>query len=922
MRHRRLSSGLTGHWEALWLLTIVLVPLAFLGRSYGEWSSEIGSFELPKITILRTTAGLIASLWLIKRALNSQSIPGSFSRAFAMFLRPASWPSALRDWLLERPVRWLMLAVLLFLGSTLLSTILSASSSVSLWGDVPGQDSYSTYTVIAYLVVFAVIGTHLKTAAQLWRLLGAIVVMGVLTAGYGISQHYGHDFLDLIQPPNAQRVSSTMGNSTFFGAVLLMSIPVSVVLAAINLRGPLISRRSWWTLWLWAAVIAVQLLGLAFTLTRGSWFGAALALVALIVLTAVFVGWREMVRAVLALGLALAVTVAVLMTPTGSSMSSTAEAQSASGTAASVAAGRIKEAGQHTFGGGVGGRVEIWKGSWRLIANRPWFGFDSLSLSSLRPVIGYGPDFFRQTYLLESPSGFDHLPSEPAHAHNYFVHQWVELGILGLLTSLGVFLTFFLVGGYQLLVGRSRYSATHKLLLAALLATVAGRLLEQIIGVARVSDLTLFWVLLGAFVALPMVMGERDISEHGPYSPGRGQPRGTRFHPGAVLEKWPLLVRLGAVVLVVGIGYLTWTKSINYFRAGIIADQGAQQFRDGRMLQSLASLDRAIDLAPDVSSYYTSRTTVYRACLRDSQTELVSAAVLSTDQRDYDLCEPDRQHDRNQQWVEKRPFNFRARLGLADSTLHLGQLREDAALMKASARLYQEVAEMAPNSWPLWNRLAEVQIQVGQPRLALPPLTKSLSITGDTASSLAALFLQSRAYHSLGLFEEAIESADKAVLYHPESGEAYYLRGASNYASNKFAEALEDLDQATLLNPGNALAYNIRGLTHARMGRLDLAVEDFNKTLDLNPGLAAAYNNRGFVYRNLGKLERSIDDLNQAIELDPTLAIAFYNRTLAHLLLGEDAKAQQDADSAVSLGFDSVALKEAMAEVKRRKPSD
>ena len=40
------------------------------------------------------------------------------------------------------------------------------------------------YTILAYVLLFAVITTHLKTRAQLWRLLGAIVVMGTLVSGY------------------------------------------------------------------------------------------------------------------------------------------------------------------------------------------------------------------------------------------------------------------------------------------------------------------------------------------------------------------------------------------------------------------------------------------------------------------------------------------------------------------------------------------------------------------------------------------------------------------------------------------------------------------------------------------------------------------------------------------------------------------
>ena len=97
------------------------------------------------------------------------------------------------------PQRWVFLAVEFYLGTTLLSTALSGSFTVSLWGEVPGQDGYPAYTIAAYVLLFTVIATHLKTRPQLWRLLGAIVAMGVLVSGYAVLQHYGHDFLNLIE---------------------------------------------------------------------------------------------------------------------------------------------------------------------------------------------------------------------------------------------------------------------------------------------------------------------------------------------------------------------------------------------------------------------------------------------------------------------------------------------------------------------------------------------------------------------------------------------------------------------------------------------------------------------------------------------------------------------------------------------------
>jgi hypothetical protein len=58
---------------------------------------------------------------------------------------------------------------MLYLASVLLSTALSASFFVSLWGEVPGLDNYSAHNVLAYTAIFGALVTHLKTPAQLHR---------------------------------------------------------------------------------------------------------------------------------------------------------------------------------------------------------------------------------------------------------------------------------------------------------------------------------------------------------------------------------------------------------------------------------------------------------------------------------------------------------------------------------------------------------------------------------------------------------------------------------------------------------------------------------------------------------------------------------------------------------------------------------
>jgi len=311
--------------EALWLLVVVMVPLIFLDRDFAKSEALIAYVEVPKIVLLRTLVGLMAILWLIEWGIQERFPSGSSSRGDTGRLGPGTWPGRLKVWLRNQPTRWLTLAVVAYLATTLLTTVLSASFNVSMWGEVPGQDGYPAYTVLAYVVLFGVISTHLKTRPQLWRLLGAVVGMGMLVTGYAVFQHYGHDFLNLTEVTGGGRgrVTSTMGNAIFSAAVMLMTISVSLLAAVLTLRNPLAANaRARWRFgpWLsvlglagfWGLILAVQLLGIAFTFSRGPWLGTILAVAVFIILAGLLMGWRTGARAILVLGLAVGLALATL----------------------------------------------------------------------------------------------------------------------------------------------------------------------------------------------------------------------------------------------------------------------------------------------------------------------------------------------------------------------------------------------------------------------------------------------------------------------------------------------------------------------------------------------------------------------------------------------------------------------------------
>ena len=898
--------------EFLWLLAVVGVPLAFVDRGAFLSESELAYVDVPKTVLLRTLVGLMAILWLVECSLQHRVQIGYHFAEQMPHLRPAHWFRSLVGWLHRDPTRWVTAAVALYLLSTLISTALSESFRVSMWGLVPGQDTYPAYTIICYVVLFGVVATHVRTKAQAERLLWAVAFMGALVGGYSVAQAFGYDIFTLLENPGTQRSGSTMGNAIVAGSVLLMTLPISLVAGTTALDNSKGTPRVKWIGGLWILVLALQISGTIFTFSRGPWIGTAAALLSLLALLLLFSGRRQFLRAVTLLGLTvtllgLAALVAsvpaeLLAGDRPTTRSSFDQRQpvplplipnavssiiSIGVEAAAVGSSLgISEISGRTGGGGGGlsGRIGIWKNSGRLILKRPWFEFGSPSPRLLRFSIGYGPDMFKYAYQLENlPRGPDRPAASERFAHNILIHQGVELGLLGLLTTLGLFASLAIVGLRRLFRGRQGDSTFYNLLIVGLMATTAGRFAEQMVGVASVSDLTIFWVLLALFAALPAAEGMSQMAPSPAQAPMRGRRR--RLPPttepmisGAQIVV-PVVV---ALCLVAGIAVLTWTKSINYVMAGFEAREGLNRIRDSEFQNALVSLDRAIDLAPDVSVYHTLRAAVYSGYRRQIEGPKEPQCGQQPNATPYYACLARQEYLSHGEASKQRSFALSPRLNLADSALTLALMDRDLGKANEAIRLYHEVAQLAPQAWRIWVLLGAAHIQLGQPEAALEPLEKSLAFLEGTPRSAIPRLLVGMAYLQLAEPTRAVQAFNEAIQINPNLADGYTNRGASYNDLGQYQRALQDLDEA----------------------------------IKLKPEMALAYVNRGNSYGNLEQFQMAIEDYDEAIRLDPRLALAFSNRALAYTYLGRDDDARMDVERATQLGVDPGPILATMKEVK------
>ncbi|MEE8518177.1 MAG: O-antigen ligase family protein, partial [Dehalococcoidia bacterium] len=237
---------------------------------------------------------------------------------------------------------------------------------------------------------------------------------------------------------------------------------------------------------------------------------------------------------------------------------------------------------------GLTGRTEIWSTSLELAAERPWFAFEDGGPSYLRQLFGYGPDTFVYVYPLAQTPPQRETITLTRSGHNHYVHVLVEQGLLGLLGALGLTVVPLAAGGWLLLRRSAAYPLPYRLLLAAILAALAGRTVEQMVGISQLSDTLLHWGLLGALVALPRVARAQPHEASAPLTVAT---RPLIIASTAVMVAWVLLA--GVVV----------TRTVQPLMASRDAAASASASAAGDRLVALERIVSAIERAPEASAY-------------------------------------------------------------------------------------------------------------------------------------------------------------------------------------------------------------------------------------------------------------------------------------------------------------------------------
>lgn len=233
--------------EAGWLGAIILVPLFF-----NVYSARV--FEPDKLTLLRSIALMMIVAWLVK------------------VIGEEQWKK-----LDDRRAIWrfpMVLPVAVLAAVYLLTTAFSITPRISLVGSY--QRLQGTYTTLSYLVVFAMMLIHLRSKAQVDRLVTTAIIVSVPISLYALIQRYRLDPLpwggDVVT-----RVAANMGNAIFVAAYIIMVTPLTLYRIVESFTAILTDEELSWADVIRASVYifvaAIHVLALLFSQSRGPLLG-------------------------------------------------------------------------------------------------------------------------------------------------------------------------------------------------------------------------------------------------------------------------------------------------------------------------------------------------------------------------------------------------------------------------------------------------------------------------------------------------------------------------------------------------------------------------------------------------------------------------------------------------------------------------
>ncbi|MCH7642220.1 MAG: hypothetical protein IIC30_02975, partial [Chloroflexi bacterium] len=281
---------------------------------------------------------------------------------------------------------------------------------------------------------------------------------------------------------------------------------------------------------------------------------------------------------------------------------------------------------------------------------------------------------------------------------------------------------------------------------------------DQFHGVARVSDLLLFWAVTGLLIAVAEINDGHSSSESGSAGTvaGRGGCLAPRVRTSFGARQAAYLAGAGVVAILALVIFVQ--RDLNPLRGGMQAANGFEQ-KALSGAAALRSFERAIDLAPDVERYYLEAAALYSAAA-GQRSEPQEAEELLLAARDQLLA-----------YEARDPFAWQTQLDLAAVAAALVANGNSEFTAETVGR-YRNVSALMPAFAPIQTTAARQVVIAGDYRPGITIANLAISLEAETAPSPGAWWARGEAAYQLDRMEEARIAFETAISRAPDSAHA------------------------------------------------------------------------------------------------------------------------------------------------------
>ncbi len=199
----------------------------------------------------------------------------------------------------------------------------------------------------------------------------------------------------------------------------------------------------------------------------------------------------------------------------------------------------------------------------------------------------------------------------------------------------------------------------------------------------------------------------------------------------------------------------------------------------------------------------------------------------------------------------------------------------NAGELVGAKQAYEAILTNKPDHHQALHMLGVLYAQSGSPSKGIPLIRQSLQV--NPFQPLVFVHL-GNCYQQLSMFDQALESYDRAIFLDAKLALAHHGRGNALAAKGRNNESLAAYDEALRQMPTLVQALVNRSIILSKNGDYARAIEGYDKAIALFPNYAEAHFNRGVALMSLDRFSEALSCCDRALELRPDYVAALVNR--------------------------------------------